>query len=167
MRGQGLNDLPRCELEPRSSHHKGIFFEVPYIGIPLSIMASMVALVAGHLKNRRLEEDQRRTLIPDPLATEQATKTALEVGFRHFDCPERYRNEQLGTAWNGPRFFGLRIDKGTTVSPDAAGVPLGPLDGRHLARDSGAKPPQAAVTQGPSDNAAVDQRVTPLSWGIP
>jgi hypothetical protein len=29
MRGQGLNDLPRCELEPRSSHHKGIFFEVP------------------------------------------------------------------------------------------------------------------------------------------
>jgi hypothetical protein len=22
-----------------------------------------------------------------------------------------------GTAWNGPRFFGLRIDKRTTVSP--------------------------------------------------
>jgi alcohol dehydrogenase (NADP+) len=34
------------------------------------------------------------TLIPDPLATEQATKTAMEVGFRHFDCSERYRNEQ-------------------------------------------------------------------------
>jgi len=34
------------------------------------------------------------TLIPDPLATRQATKTALEVGFRHFDCSERYRNEQ-------------------------------------------------------------------------
>jgi diketogulonate reductase-like aldo/keto reductase len=34
------------------------------------------------------------TLIPDPLATRQATKTALEVGFRHFDCAERYRNEQ-------------------------------------------------------------------------
>ena len=29
MRGQGLNDLPRCEPERRSSHHKGIFFEVP------------------------------------------------------------------------------------------------------------------------------------------
>ena len=29
MKGQGLNDLPRCELERRSSHHKGIFFEVP------------------------------------------------------------------------------------------------------------------------------------------
>ena len=34
------------------------------------------------------------TLIPDPLATKQATKTALEVGFRHFDCAERYRNEK-------------------------------------------------------------------------
>jgi diketogulonate reductase-like aldo/keto reductase len=33
------------------------------------------------------------TLIPDPVATKQATKTALEVGFRHFDCAECYRNE--------------------------------------------------------------------------
>jgi len=33
------------------------------------------------------------TLIPDPTATKQATKTALEVGFRHLDCAERYRNE--------------------------------------------------------------------------
>jgi Aldo/keto reductase family len=33
------------------------------------------------------------TLIPDPVATKKATKTALEVGFRHFDCTERYRNE--------------------------------------------------------------------------
>src|SRR4051794_10988014 len=33
------------------------------------------------------------TLIPDLLATERATKTALEVGFRHFDCAERYGNE--------------------------------------------------------------------------
>ena len=33
------------------------------------------------------------TLIPDPLITRQATRTALEVGFRHLDCAERYRNE--------------------------------------------------------------------------
>jgi diketogulonate reductase-like aldo/keto reductase len=33
------------------------------------------------------------TLIPDPLATKQAVKTALDVGFRHLDCAERYRNE--------------------------------------------------------------------------
>jgi diketogulonate reductase-like aldo/keto reductase len=34
------------------------------------------------------------TLIPDPAVTEQATMAALEAGFRHFDCSERYRNEQ-------------------------------------------------------------------------
>jgi hypothetical protein len=32
----GLNDLPCCELERRSSHHKGIFFEVPlFRGAPM------------------------------------------------------------------------------------------------------------------------------------
>jgi diketogulonate reductase-like aldo/keto reductase len=35
------------------------------------------------------------TLIPDSLATGQATKAALEAGFRHLDCSERYRNEQV------------------------------------------------------------------------
>jgi alcohol dehydrogenase (NADP+) len=34
------------------------------------------------------------TLIPGSLATKQATKTALEVGFRLLDCAERYRNEE-------------------------------------------------------------------------
>ncbi len=34
------------------------------------------------------------TLIPDLAATKQATKTALEVGFRHLDCAERYGNEE-------------------------------------------------------------------------
>src|SRR6202142_441047 len=33
------------------------------------------------------------TLIPDPAATKQATKTALEGGYRRFDCAECYRNE--------------------------------------------------------------------------
>jgi hypothetical protein len=28
-----------------------------------------------------------------------------------------------GTNWNGPRFFGLRIDKETTVSPDPCDAP--------------------------------------------
>jgi diketogulonate reductase-like aldo/keto reductase len=34
------------------------------------------------------------TLIPDPVTTEQAVAKALSVGFRHFDCAERYRNEE-------------------------------------------------------------------------
>jgi diketogulonate reductase-like aldo/keto reductase len=35
------------------------------------------------------------TLIPDPFVTKQATKAALETGFRHLDCAERYRNEEV------------------------------------------------------------------------
>jgi len=34
------------------------------------------------------------TLIPDPTETKKAVKAALEVGFRQFDCAERYRNEK-------------------------------------------------------------------------
>jgi len=34
------------------------------------------------------------TLIPDPAETRTATTNALRVGFRHFDCAERYRNER-------------------------------------------------------------------------
>jgi len=34
------------------------------------------------------------TLIPDAAATISATSDALEAGFRHFDCAERYRNER-------------------------------------------------------------------------
>jgi diketogulonate reductase-like aldo/keto reductase len=39
------------------------------------------------------------TLIPDATETRNATRTALEAGFRHLDCSERYRNEeQVGQA---------------------------------------------------------------------
>src|SRR5271155_2682070 len=39
------------------------------------------------------------TLIPDAAATITATRDALEAGFRHFDCAERYGNErEVGAA---------------------------------------------------------------------
>jgi alcohol dehydrogenase (NADP+) len=39
------------------------------------------------------------TLIPDPAVTITATTAALDAGFRHFDCAERYGNErEVGTA---------------------------------------------------------------------
>jgi|GEM_PF-1907733 len=34
------------------------------------------------------------TLIPDPVDTKEATKTALTVGFQHLDCAKRYGNEE-------------------------------------------------------------------------
>jgi len=42
------------------------------------------------------------TLIPGLGDTQRATRTALEVGFRQFDCSERYRNEEaVGEAIQG------------------------------------------------------------------
>lgn len=39
------------------------------------------------------------TLIPDATDTRNATRTAIQAGFRHLDCSERYRNEeQVGQA---------------------------------------------------------------------
>ena len=47
------------------------------------------------------------TLIPDAAETITATRDALEAGFRHFDCAERYGNErEVGTALQAGRAAG-------------------------------------------------------------
>jgi alcohol dehydrogenase (NADP+) len=47
------------------------------------------------------------TLIPDPAVTMTATSDALEAGFRHFDCAERYGNErEVGEALQAGRAAG-------------------------------------------------------------
>jgi alcohol dehydrogenase (NADP+) len=47
------------------------------------------------------------TLIPDLAATISSTKDALEAGFRHFDCAERYGNErEVGEALQAGRATG-------------------------------------------------------------
>ncbi len=47
------------------------------------------------------------TLIPDAAETIGATRDALEAGFRHFDCAERYRNErEVGEALQAGRAAG-------------------------------------------------------------
>jgi len=55
------------------------------------------------------------TLIPDPAVTVTATRDALEAGFRHFDCAERYRNErEVGEALQAG--LGVLIEKPLATS---------------------------------------------------
>ena len=64
------------------------------------------------------------TLIPDAAVMNAATKAALEAGFRHFDCAERYRNErevgevlQAGLAAGG-------LSARTSSSPQSCGTTI-------------------------------------------
>jgi aldehyde reductase len=53
------------------------------------------------------------TLIPDPVETRTATTNALKIGFRHYDCAERYKNErEIGEA------FRAEIAAGTLTRED-------------------------------------------------
>jgi aldehyde reductase len=63
--------------------------EIRYRKIPMNNGRAIPALGFG-------------TLIPDLVDTRRATRTALEAGFRQFDCSERYRNEEaVGEALQG------------------------------------------------------------------
>jgi alcohol dehydrogenase (NADP+) len=51
------------------------------------------------------------TLIPDSAVTITATRDALEAGFRHFDCAERYGNErEVGQALQAGLAAGIKRD---------------------------------------------------------
>jgi alcohol dehydrogenase (NADP+) len=53
----------------------------------------------GHMGAGQMPALGFGTLIPDAAVTITATRDALEAGFRHFDCAERYGNErEVGTA---------------------------------------------------------------------
>ena len=105
----------------------------------------MGTLDTSDIRNYRLPTDLVRmpalgfgTLIPDPLATKQAITTALEVGFRHFDCAERYRNEQaVGDAMQGMFRAGNDSSGRTCLSPRSSGT--------IIIAQSGSDPPSKRV----------------------
>ena len=59
-----------------------------------------------------------------------------------------------GTNWNGPRFFGLRIDKETTVSSDTVDASATAPNGQPLARTAEIKSRRAVATGRPRGNPA-------------
>jgi aldehyde reductase len=85
---------------------------MPRAGVPIASDATKAAIAASNRRVMIEASDLRLTrlplnhgagqmpalgfgtLIPDPAVTISATREALEAGFRHFDCAERYRNER-------------------------------------------------------------------------
>jgi hypothetical protein len=68
-----------------------------------------------------------------------------------------------GTAWNGPRFFGLRRGSESANALVVAGPSAGVPDGQHLAGESGIKLRQAAAAQPPDSKSAA--AISPLHGG--
>jgi len=69
------------------------------------------------------------TLICDPLATKQTTRTALVVGFRHLGCAKRYRNnEATGDAKPAGFMAMLNIQITDAALPDILGAISAGLD---------------------------------------
>jgi len=66
--------------------------------------------------------------------------TVVEGGFLHegqtYESLSEIANQITGTRWNGPRFFGLRAGKRTSIS-DEPSPPLKPIRGRGRPRGSG------------------------------
>jgi hypothetical protein len=70
------------------------------------------------------------TLIPDPVATKNATKAALEAGFRQLDTAERYRTEkEVGEAMQEV-FKAGKIKRRTCLSPRSSGTTIIVLNAR-------------------------------------
>ena len=92
MRTGGLRKLPRMQpQQQRESARHGRETRGLSMTTSEALRHSRIALTHG---SGAIPVVGFGTLIPDLVATKQATKTALEVGFRHLDCAERYGNEQ-------------------------------------------------------------------------
>jgi len=63
---------------------------------------------------------------------ERHTVTVVAYGFVTYASLSTIARAITGTNWNGPRFFGLRIDKETTDSSAAANAPPASPNGRTL-----------------------------------
>ena len=68
-----------------------------------------------------------------------------------------------GTAWNGPRFFGLRRGSESANALVVAGPSAGVPDGQHLAGESGIKLRQAVAAQPPDSKSAAG--MSPIHGG--
>jgi hypothetical protein len=84
------------------------------------------------------------TVVADGFVWREATYASLSTIARAI----------TGTNWNGPRFFGLRIDKATVTSPDTVDASSAAPNGPPLARAAGLGSRRAVAIERPSGHVA-------------
>ena len=90
-----------------------------------------------------LGERHTVTVVADGFVWREATYASLSTVARAI----------TGTNWNGPRFFGLRIDKETVTSPEKADASSAAPNGRPPARAAGLGSRWAAGIERPGSHA--------------
>jgi hypothetical protein len=121
---------------------------------------------AKHLANLargdRSQRDRPRRLKPGTLLVrdyqgERHTVTVVANGFvwreATYASLSTIARAITGTNWNGPRFFGLRIDKETTVSPNTGDAPPRSPNGRTLSQTASSKSRRAVARGRRSKNS--------------
>jgi len=118
--------------------------------------------LASFTRGTRSPEDRPRRLKPGTVLVreyqgERHTVTVVANGFvwreATYASLSTIARAITGTNWNGPRFFGLRIDKETTVSAGAAdALPASP-NRRTPAQSASSKSQRAVGLERPSGNA--------------
>ena len=99
------------------------------------------------------------TLIPDPVATKNATKAALEAGFRAIDTAERYRTErEVGEAMQEV-FKGGRSSGRTFLSSRSSGTQIIVLNASN--------PPARPVSRNSNSTSSISISSTPPSLSNP
>jgi hypothetical protein len=89
-----LNVLPRRDLEPRSSHHMGIFFEVPKAKIKAKLLRQSGE---KRIMTKKLSEDDRALLLAEfeRLSQEHRDLDAAIEALLHLSGGDRLQIQRL------------------------------------------------------------------------
>jgi Protein of unknown function (DUF2924) len=110
--------------------------------------------LAGVARGDRSQRDRPRRLKPGTVLVREYqgarhTVTVVANGFvwreATYASLSTIARAITGTNWNGPRFFGLRIDKETKVSPDPGDTPPRSPNGRTPAQAASSRSRRAAA----------------------
>jgi Protein of unknown function (DUF2924) len=150
------------DLGPADAVSVGMYLQTLLLALTARGLGTCVEVSVLARGNRSRADRPRRlktgTVLVREYQGERHTVTVVANGFvwreATYASLSAIARAITGTNWNGPRFFGLRIDRETMVLPDAADVPPAALNGRPLGRAAGIKSWRAVAIQRPSGNAA-------------
>jgi hypothetical protein len=131
--------------------------EQAFGGLDPKTAKHLASLARGDsLKANRFRRLKPGTVLVREYQGERHTVTVVANGFVWHEATyaslSTIARAITGTNWNGPRFFGLRIDKETAISPGKADAPPRSSNGQAPARAAGIRSRRVVARGRPSGN---------------